>query len=134
MPMSAVFACTPHYVLMDGNRRIGLKVVQSDGEIECSVIYGFSDKGPYDKFIAQGQMALTPYPLVKGYLRNEVAAPGEGLKLVAIDAASPCEAFLQAATYEAVLAAHENRSRQVTTAYELAFDREIGAYRVEASA
>ena len=76
MPMSAVVADTPNYVLMDGNLRIGSKVVRLDAGIECSAIYGFSDKGPYDEFSANSQLALKPYPLVKGYLRNQIDATG----------------------------------------------------------
>lgn len=36
MPMSAVVAGTPYYVLMDGNRRVGPKVAQLHSGIECS--------------------------------------------------------------------------------------------------
>jgi hypothetical protein len=131
MPMSPVVADTPHYVLMDGNRRIGPKVVQLHAEIECSPIYGFSGKGPYDKFCMNSRLALTPYPLVKVYLRNEADAPGDGLKLVVVDAAGPREPYLHAATMEAVLEAQENRTTHVTAAYRLMFDQEANAYRVE---
>ena len=48
--MTAVSVRTPHYVLIDGNLRIGPKVVLLHAGIECSPIYGFSDKGPYDEF------------------------------------------------------------------------------------
>jgi hypothetical protein len=129
--MIAVAADTPYYVLMDGNRRIGPQVVPLRPGIECSPIYGFSDKGPYDKFCMNSALALRPYPLVKGYLRNEAGAPGDGLKLVVVDAAGPREASLHAATVEAVLEAHENRSTHVTATYGLIFDQEANAYRVE---
>ena len=131
MSMIAAVAGTPHYVLLDGNRRIGPKVVQSHAKIECSPIYGFSDKGPYDKFCSNSQQELTPYPLVKVYLREQAGAPGDGLKLVVLDAAGPREPYLHAATMEAVLEAQENRTTHVTVAYRLIFDQEADAYRVE---
>jgi hypothetical protein len=131
MPLNAVVAGTPYYVLMDGSRRIGPQVVQSHSGIECSPIYGFSDKGPYDKFCANSQQALTPYPLVKVYLRSQADAPGDGLKLVIVDAAGPSEPDLHAATMAAVLEAHVNRTAHVTAAHHLMFDREANAYRVQ---
>jgi hypothetical protein len=131
MPMSAVVAGTPYYVLMDGNRRIGPTVMQLHSGIECSPIHGFSDKGTYDKFCMNCQLVLTPYPLTKFYLREQAGAPGDGLKLVVVDAAGPREHYLRAATMEAVLEAQENQTTHVTAAYRLMFDQEADAYKVE---
>ena len=130
MPISAVVAHTPNYVLIDGKLRIGPEVVRLDAGIECSAIYGFSDKGPYDKFCRNSELALTPYPLVKVYLRSQAGAPGDGLQLVVLDAAGPRDPCVQAATMEAVLEAQENRTTHVTAAYRLMFDQEANAYRV----
>jgi uncharacterized protein YbcI len=131
MPLSTVAASTPNYVLIDGNLRIGPKVVPLDAGMGCSAIYGFSDKRSYDNFCAKSEQALKPYPLVKGYLRNQIEAPGEVLKLVVIDACGPCEQCLYAATMEAVLAAQESRATQLNTTYQLMLDQEADAYRVE---
>ena len=131
MALSAVSLSISRYVLIDGNLRIGPKVVPLDAGIECSAVYGFSDKGPYDKFCANSQIALKPYPLVKGYLRNQIDALGDSLKLVVIDAASPSEPYLQVATMEAMLKAQECRDNCVTAAYRLRFDQQAEAYRVE---
>lgn len=131
MPVNALVAVTPYYVLMDGNRRIGPKVVRLPSGIECSPIYGFSGKGPYDKFCTNAQLALKPYPLVKLYLRSQAETPDDGLKLVVLDAAGPREPCLHAATMEAALEAQENRAPQVIAAYRLLFDQEANAYRVE---
>ena len=131
MPMTAVDASTPNYVLIDGALRLGPKIVSSDAGLECSAIYGFSDKGPYDKFCANSQQSLKPYPLVRGYLRNQIDAPGDRLKLVVIDAASPSDPYLHAATIEAVLEAQESRAAHVTAAYRLVFEQQAEAYRVE---
>jgi hypothetical protein len=129
--MSTVAASTPNYVLIEGNLRIGPKIVPFDAGIECSAIYGFSDKGPYDKFCANSQLALKPYPLVNGYLRSQIDAPDDCLKLVVIDAVGPSEPCLHAATIEAVLEAHETHAAHVTAAYRLTFDEEANAYRVD---
>ena len=132
MPTTATFVDTPYYVLMDGNRRIGPKVVQSHAKIECSPIYGFSDKGSYDEFRRNSQQEqLKPYPLVKVYLREQARAPGDGLKLVVLDAAGPHEPYLHAATVEAVLEAYESRTTHVTVAFRLTFNQETNAYGVD---
>ena len=131
MPMSALVDGTPYYVLLDGNRRIGPEVVQSHAEIECSPIYGFSDKGSYDKFCRNSQQELTPYPLVKVYLREQAGAPGDVLKLVVLDAAGPREPYLRAATMEAVLEAQENGTTHMTPTHHLTFKLEANVYRLE---
>ena len=131
MPNTIVDASTPNYVLIDGTLRIGPEVVPLDAGLECSAIYGFSDKGPYDRFCANSQLALKPYPLVKGHLRNQIDAPGDSLKLVVIDAAGPSEPYLHAATFKAVLEAQETHAAHVTAAYRLTFDKEVNAYRVD---
>ncbi|MDA1050471.1 MAG: hypothetical protein O3C40_08320 [Planctomycetota bacterium] len=129
--MIAVIADTPNYVLMERNCRIGPKVIPLLSGTECLPIYGFSDKGPYDKFCANSPLALTPYPLVKGYLQRQTDTPGEGLKLVVVDAEGPRELLLYAATMEAVLEAQEHRTTHVTLTHQLTFDQEADAYRVE---
>lgn len=131
LPMTEVVFGTPYFVLMDGSCRIGPDILPLPLGFECSPIYGFSDKGSYDKFCLQSQMALTPYPLVKGYLQNQVDTPGDCLKLVVVDAARPDEPYLRATTMKAVLEAQENRTTHVTSDYRLVFEQENNAYRVE---
>ena len=94
----------------ESNRRIGPEVVKFPVGTACEPIYGFSDKGPYDRFCSNSQLALTPYPLVKFYLREQARTPGDGLKLVVVDAAGPREPCLRAATMAAVLEAQENHT------------------------
>ena len=130
MPTSAAVADTPYYVLLDGKQRFGPEVVPQPSGTECSATYGFSDKDSYDKFCANSQLALTPYPLTKFYLRNETDAPGDSLHLVVVDAAGPREPCLQAATMGAVLEAQENRRTLVIVAHQLAFDQQAAAYRI----
>jgi hypothetical protein len=129
--MIAVVADTPYYVLLQGNRRIGPNVLPSLLGIECLPIYGFSNKGPYDKFCANSQLALTPYPLVKDYLQTQTEIRGKGPKLVVLDPVGPREPHICAATMEAVLEAQEDRTTHVAVTHQLTFDEEADAYRVE---
>ena len=122
---------TPQYVLMDGNRRIGPKVVRSETGEDCLPIYGFSAAGAYEKFRLHSEQALTPYPLVKVYLQMQVDDSGDDLKLVVVDAVGPHDLNLHAATMEAVLEAHENRTNHVTARYLLTFDQELSAYKLK---
>lgn len=133
MPLSRVTASTPNYVLIDGSFRIGPKVAlyPLDAGVKCSAIYGFSDKRTYDKFCTNSQQALKPYPLVKGYLRNQIDSPGDNLNLVVIDAAGPSEPYVHAATIVAVLESQVSCAPQVTAAYRLTFDEEANGYRVD---
>ena len=122
---------TPHYVLLKEHHRVGPKMVPSRSGIECTAIYGFSDKGPYDTFCAHSNQVLMPYPLVKFYLREQTSAVGGSLKLVVIDAVKFDDSCLHAATMEAVLQAHENRLSQMIATHELTFDHESNAYRLD---
>ena len=133
MATSEAVAGTPHYVLMEGNRRIGPEVVPSLSAADSAPIYGFSAKTAYDTFRIHCALALTPYPLVTVYLRSEISAAGDDPRLVVLDAAGPREHCLQAATMEAVLEAQDNRAAHVTAAYRLLFDQAANAYRLEAA-
>ena len=131
MTTNEVVVCTPRYVLLEENRRLGPMVIPSDVVVGCSVIYGFSDKVPYDRFCGNSDLALRPYPLVEGYLRNQVGVSGGDLKLIVLDADGPRERCLYAATMEVVLEAQENRAAGVNTDYRLILDSKADAYRVE---
>lgn len=131
MQTTTVSAKTPRYVLMDEFHRIGPNVMPSHMGVECSSIYGFSDKVPYDEFCANSGLELRPYPLVARYLQNQIDALGDVLKLVVLDATGPSEPRLCAATMEVLLEALENRAAHVTAGYHLVFDQEADAYRVE---
>ena len=131
MSTAAMVMSTPYYVLMDGNRRIGPNVTPAKSGLNYSAIYGFSDKAPYDVFCVNSRAALKPYPLVKGYLRSQIDTLKNDVSLVVLDAVGPREHKLFAATIEVVLDAHETRASDVTSNYELIFDEESNAYRVE---
>ena len=132
IPKTALVALTPYYVLMDGHKRIGPKVIKLQSGIECSLIYGFSDKRLYDTFCVNSERTLIPYPLVKNYLQNQAVEVGNGLKLIVIDADAPSTPCVHAATMEAVLDAQEQRATHVNAAYRLIFDQAADAYSLEA--
>ena len=131
MSIISAAAATPYYVLMSASHPIGPTVLHFDMGIECSPIYGFSDKGSYDRFCTNSEQALTPYPLVKGYLRNQLHASGDRLMLVVLNAAGPREPYLYAAAMAAVLESQESRATHVTSAYRLRFDEDANAFRLE---
>ncbi len=129
--MSALLVNTPCYVLLDGKQRLGPKLLARRGGLEYVAIYGFSDKQPYDLFCANCNLPLTPYPLVKGYLKNQIAEPGEAVHLVVVDAAGPQESELNAATINAVLEAQEQKASHVSISFQLMLDPGSQAYRVQ---
>jgi hypothetical protein len=131
--MNAVIARTPYFVLRDGNQPIGPPVVRPDSGDDCSPIYGFSAAIAYHEFRKHSDRPLTPYPLVKGYLRAQAGGSGAGHKLVVIDAGGPAERRLQAATMEAVLEAQERTITHVAAGFQLILDQETNVYRVESN-
>jgi hypothetical protein len=76
---------TPHYVLKQGNQPTRPKLVAidpSDPTTQATVLFGFSDKPQYDTFHASClPLELTPYPLVKRYLIDQLESEGQDLKL-----------------------------------------------------
>ena len=99
----------------------------------CSSLYGFSDKVPYDLFRANSEMALTPFPLVKVYLRTLLETASESLHLVILDASGPNGVTVRAATMEAVLEAQISQASSVLAEYSLSFDAEANGYRIDES-
>jgi hypothetical protein len=128
--MSVLLVETPNDVLLDGKQRIGPQLLALHSGKICIAIYGFSSKQSYDAFCEKSERALTPYPLVNGYLRNQLEDAGDTLLLVVVDAVGPHESHLKAATMQSVLEARENRSSQVTVSFRLTRDERSQAYRV----
>jgi hypothetical protein len=129
--MNALLVETPNYVLLDRTQRIRPELLALDSGQKCTAVYGFSDKQPYDAFCENSELALTPYPLVKGYLRNRLEVAGDAILIVVIDPAGPDEPILDASTMQLVLEAHEKESPHVTVSYRLTKDEQLPAYRVE---
>jgi hypothetical protein len=132
--LNATLVNTPFFVLMDGKNRLGPLVDSTDFESGCTPIYAFSDKAPYDLFLANSDKELTPYPLVQFYLRSEVELPGHDQRLVVVDAASPIDTNLHATTMSAVLNAHETKQPQIAAEYKLVLDGSTKLYKLDKSA
>lgn len=128
--MNALLADTPRYVLLDGRERASPNLLADNAEPIYLAIYGFSDKETYDLFCANSKLALTPYPLVKGYLQNQLTQSAID-HLVVVDAASPYEMYLRAATMKSVLEAHQSQANHVAVSFRLTLDQESQSYRVE---
>ena len=131
--MNDLLVNTPCDVLLDGRQRVGPKLLALHGEPEYEAIYAFSGKAAYDLFCANCDLPLTPYPLVKGYLKNQIAESGDTLQLVVVDAAGPQETQLNAATMNSVLEAQEQKANHVTVSFQLMLDRESQAYRLKSA-
>ena len=122
---------TPNYVLLNGKIRLAPIVLPLQSGRICSSLYGFSDKIPYDSFRASSELALTPFPLVKVYLRTLLETGSENLHLVIVDATGPTDPAIRAATMEAVLEAQMAHSSSVLAEYSLTFDAAVNGYRVD---
>ena len=137
MQICELVIATPYYVLMDQKTPFGPSVADPIPDIEYSAIFGFSNKARYDIFCRESSSPLTPYPLIKGYLRNQLGAPGHDDanercdKLVVLDAPGPREPFVHAATVQAVLEAQETGTTHITPTHHLTFNPEANVYRLE---
>ncbi|WP_404308607.1 hypothetical protein [Neorhodopirellula lusitana] len=132
------FAKTPQYVLKDGAHPTCPALVQpqdapgaAQQASQTTVLFGFSDKPEYDAFLAESSLALTPYPLVKGFLTNQIELAPDALKLIVLDAASPNQATLNAATLQTVLDAMQSRSDTVAVSHHLILEESSSAYRAQ---
>lgn len=137
MQTSELIIATPYYVLMDQKTPFGPTVSDPILNVEYTAIFGFSDKAPYDSFCRECSLPLTPYPLVKGYLRNQLGTSGHDdasercVKLVILDASGPRAPNVHAATMLAVLEAQEKGTAHVTSTQNLTFHPETHAYHFE---
>ena len=126
------FAKTSRYVLNEGSYPSCPSVLQApDGH--ATVIYGFSGKQAYNVFLSASSFALMPYPLVKGFLKNQIELDSGTLKLVVLDAVSAAEPCLYAATFQSVLESQELGSGCVSISHRLVLDEPSSLYRIEAS-
>lgn len=126
---------TPHYVLKQGNQpsRPNLVAIDlSDPTTQATVLFGFSDKPEYDTFHASClSLELTPYPLVKRFLIDQLESEGQELKLLVLDAITPCDPCLNATTFQAALHALLNGLNAVPITHHLRFDDVLSQYRIE---
>lgn len=136
MQTSELIIATPYYVLMDQKKTpFGPTIADPILNVEYTAIFGFSDKAPYDSFCRESSLPLTPYPLVKGYLRNQLGtfshASERCVNLVILDVPGPRAPYVHAVTTLAVLEAQEKGAAHVTSTQRLTFHAETNAYHFE---
>jgi hypothetical protein len=129
-PGTSTSAPTPHYVLLNEKQRIGPTVDASKISDRLLVVYGFSDKGPYDQFCSNWPTLLTPYPLVQRYLSDQMDSTDYDLRLVVIDATGPDQPHIYAATMESTLSALHESSETIEITHCLSYDSETSAYTI----
>lgn len=124
------FASSPKYVLKSEGQPLCSTLNLDDPNTSCTCVYGFSDKSIYDQFNKNAKQPLVPYPLVQGYLANQIAeAESAGTEgLVILDATDPTQSVVSAATMSAVLNAQQEQAKQVAIEFELSFNSETGSY------
>ena len=131
------FANTPCYLLKSGNQPIYPTINFDDPGTTCICAYGFSDKPLYDEFIKNANQPLTPYPLVKRYLANQIAEAnsaetnGVRLSLVILDATDPAQPVVSVAKMAAVLLALQEKAMQIPVEFELGFDPVTASYQIK---
>lgn len=121
---------TPHYVLREGNHPTALNAVNNPSNASTTVIFGFSDKPQYDAFLSLSSLHLTPYPLVRRFLVDQIALNRDSLKLVALDAPTPTQKLLSAATFESVLSSLQSNADHVTVTHQIWLDAETAEYKI----
>ena len=126
--MNTTMVRTPKYILLDGKDRIEPKLVEGS---QYTALYGFSNKKLYDEFCAHSQLALKPYPIVKGFLRNQLASKCDHIHLVIVDATGPDAARTLAASMDVVLDSLDRQASQMTASHQLNRDESSQAYRIK---
>ena len=128
--MSA-FTKTPRFVLMQDRNPIGPKTLPEDGGQAITTIFGFSSKLRYDEFLRENTNPLTPFPLVQRFMQRELEQNATALMLVVLDAASPVQDVVSAATFQAILDALGQNKETVELTHELTLDKATQLYRVQ---
>jgi hypothetical protein len=135
MTDATLTANTPFFVLMENKSRVGpqvdLDAPTIANQIAPLVIYGFSDKSQYRTFCENSSLALTPYPLVKFYLRDETSRNPTQLKLVVLNASGPDVPRLDAALMNDVLDAHESDRKELVPSVRLLRNDTTGHYTID---
>lgn len=126
------FEKTPHYVLKHGALVHQPSIALCEAGAETKAIFGFSDKPEYDRFLVDSTEGLTPYPLVKIFLQDQLAQEDKILRLVILDPIASDASEWKAATFETVLESIQTRSESVKATHRLVRQDSSESYRVEA--
>jgi hypothetical protein len=118
------------YVLLKEKQPLGPAVVADRDGTKQRVLFGFSDKGPYDTFMANAQGGLRPYPLVKGFLKGLLADEDAINPVIVLDALSENAPFFHAATVQSVIACMEANASNIPIALRLDLVSGEGEYEI----
>lgn len=121
---------TPKYLLLEGTDPIGPKILPPPSESASTAVYGFSGKKAYDRFVANSDRELRPYPLMEGYLRKQDAEECTSIQLLVLDADGPSQQNVVVVTVQAALQARQADTVEVNEGQQMVFVPESGAYRV----
>ncbi len=120
----------PRYVLRSGPGLAGPDVMSaSEGESKAISIFGFSGKPQYDAFLGHSVGLLTPYPLVKRYLQDQLDLSGDALKLVVLDATDPAQSIMYAATMQSVIEAMGANLKSMNATHQMTKDEAGSSFR-----
>lgn len=125
------FSKTPRYLLKDGSHPTCPSLLQASPDDHSSVIFGFSDKPKYDAFSSASSLALKPYPLVQGFLKDQIDQNVGSLSLVVLDAVSSEQQCLYAATSQSVMESFQAESDSVAVSHRLSKAGSSPDYRIE---
>lgn len=149
--MAEVSSKTPRYVLRRGLQLASPSLSKSQASlanaevadprtsaVDQAVVFGFTDKPQYDLFLKGDTKHLTPYPLVKRFLMDQIDQVDHrtGSKLLVLDAVEPNQKVMQATTFEAVLKSLQDDQHDVPITHRLIRDEVDDAscqYRIECS-
>jgi hypothetical protein len=121
---------TPMYVLLKDKQPLGPSVVADPDGTKQRVLFGFTDKGPYDTFIANASEGLRPYPLVKGYLKGLLEIEATSKPVIVIDALSETASSFHAATVQSVIACMESNSTSIPITLRLDLVPDKAEYQI----
>ncbi len=128
--MHTLFMKTPHYLLLEGKTRIKPLVIPKHSGPGYCVFYAFSDKPQYDLFQVNSNRALVPYPLVSTFLTECISESNGKEHLLVIDAVSPNDDVLNAATMKDILCCLRSRAEEVGVSFRLTKRNGDHAYTV----
>ena len=128
--MHDTLARTPNYLMMHDHVVFGPKLTTASAEEGAHVVFAFTDKLQYDAFWATMNEKMTPYPLVKSYLRNRLQEDNSVQWLMVLDARNDHETRYQASTFQEVLISMEKRLDSVPITHCLTLDSESIGYAI----
>lgn len=117
--MSNSLVLTPHYLLLNGDEKIGPEIVQYHSTSNFFPLYAFSSRLHYDLFTRNSNMELQPYTLVAKFLDSRIQNATHYEQVLIIDACGPFDDEVKAATFENVYLALIHDNENVEASYHL---------------